>query len=87
MQDTSRRKADRVMWLSTTTARSPGRAAGHQPQDTTARNYEHLSPSYLRLAVRHVDAFFEELSKHTQVHVRYTSDHHRPPRKQHDAQS
>jgi integrase len=41
--------------------------AGHSPQGTTARNYEHLSPDYLKIAVREVDAFFDELSKHTRV--------------------
>jgi len=48
--------------------------AGHRPQGTTARNYEHLSPSYLRAAIAEVDAFFAELSKHTKAHLRYTSD-------------
>jgi integrase len=48
--------------------------AGHSAQGTTARNYEHLSPSYLNAAVAAIDAFFDELSKHTQVHLRYASD-------------
>jgi integrase len=48
--------------------------AGHAAQDTTARNYEHLTPNYLRSAIAGVDAFFEELTKHTKVHLRYASD-------------
>ena len=48
--------------------------AGHSPQGTTARNYEHLSPSYLRAAVAEIDAFFDELSKHTNAHLRYAGD-------------
>ena len=48
--------------------------AGHSPQNTTARNYEHLSPTYLNAAVAAIDALFDELSKHTQVHLRYASD-------------
>jgi integrase len=39
--------------------------AGHAPQGTTARNYEHLSPEYLRRAVVEIDAFFDRLRKHT----------------------
>jgi integrase len=39
--------------------------AGHSPQGTTARNYEHLSPLYLKSAIKQVDAFFRELVKHT----------------------
>jgi integrase len=39
--------------------------AGHSAQGTTARNYEHLSPTYLRAAIEEVDAFFIELRKHT----------------------
>jgi integrase len=37
--------------------------AGHSAQGTTARNYEHLSPSYLRAAIEQVDAYFCELRK------------------------
>jgi len=48
--------------------------AGHSPQGTTARNYEHLSPNYLREAVAEIDAFFDELSKHTTTHLRYAGD-------------
>ena len=48
--------------------------AGHAAGDTTARNYEHLSPDYLKAAIREVDAFFQELSKHTKTHLRYASD-------------
>jgi hypothetical protein len=44
------------------------------PQGTTARNYEHLSPSYLREAVAEIDAFFDELSTHTKAHLRYACD-------------
>ena len=39
--------------------------AGHAAQGTTARNYEHLSPAYLKRAIEEVDAFFVELRKHT----------------------
>jgi hypothetical protein len=39
--------------------------AGHSAQGTTARNYEHLSPNYLRNAIEEVDAFFLEPKKHT----------------------
>lgn len=39
--------------------------AGHSPRGTTARNYEHLSPDYLRAAVAEIDAFFGELRRHT----------------------
>ncbi|HXH51964.1 MAG TPA: tyrosine-type recombinase/integrase [Sphingomicrobium sp.] len=48
--------------------------AGHRPVGTTAKNYEHLSPNYLRAAVRQIDAFFDELSKHTKAHLRYAGD-------------
>jgi integrase len=44
--------------------------AGHVARDTTARNYEHLSPDYLRAAIDQIDAFFEELAKHTNAHLR-----------------
>ncbi len=30
--------------------------AGHKPQDTTARNHEHLTPDYLQAAVLEIDA-------------------------------
>jgi integrase len=48
--------------------------AGHVARDTTARNYEHLSPDYLRAAIDEIDAFFEELAKHTSAHLRYAND-------------
>jgi integrase len=48
--------------------------AGHTPQGTTAKNYEHLSPAYLREAVAEIDAFFVELAKHTKSHLRYAGD-------------
>jgi integrase len=48
--------------------------AGHVARDTTARNYEHLSPDYLRAAIDQIDAFFEELAKHTSAHLRYAND-------------
>jgi integrase len=48
--------------------------AGHSAQDTTARNYEHLSLQYLRSAVDEVDAYFDELSKLTTAHLRYGND-------------
>ncbi len=55
--------------------------AGHSPQGTTSKNYEHLSPTYLRRAIAQVDAFFNELAKHTQAHVRYTCDTRAKPRR------
>ena len=48
--------------------------AGHARQGTTARNYEHLSPDYLRDAIAQIDAFFDELAKHTKAHLRYARD-------------
>ena len=48
--------------------------AGHAAQDTTAKNYEHLSPSYLRVAIVEVDAYFTELAKHTTAHLRSAND-------------
>jgi len=48
--------------------------AGHRRPGTTAKNYEHLSPNYLRAAVRQIDAFFNELAKHTKAHLRYAGD-------------
>jgi len=48
--------------------------AGHSAQDTTARNYEHLSPQYLRSAIAEVDAYFDELAKLTTAHLRYAND-------------
>ena len=52
------------------------RLAGHSAQGTTARNYEHLSPAYLREAVAEIDAYFVELAKHTKAHLRYAGDTH-----------
>ena len=48
--------------------------AGHSAQDTTAKNYEHLSPQYLRAAVAEIDAYFDELAKLTKAHLRYKND-------------
>lgn len=48
--------------------------AGHSAQDTTAKNYEHLSPHYLRAAVAEIDAYFDELAKLTTAHLRYKND-------------
>jgi integrase len=39
--------------------------AGHSARGTTARHYEHLSPSYLKDAIAEVDAYFAELRKLT----------------------
>lgn len=39
--------------------------AGHSARGTTARHYEHLSPSYLKQAIEEVDAYFAELGKLT----------------------
>lgn len=48
--------------------------AGHAPRDTTAKNYEHLTPDYLADAIRAIDGWFEELSKHTSAHLRSVCD-------------
>jgi hypothetical protein len=48
--------------------------AGHEAQDTTAKNYEHLTPDYLQRAVLEIDAFFDELARHTKAHLRYGYD-------------
>lgn len=48
--------------------------AGHLPQDTTSRNYEHLTPDYLADAIRGVEAYFDELSAHTKSHLRSVCD-------------
>lgn len=48
--------------------------AGHSPQGTTARNYEHHKPDYLQAAIEEVDAFVGELAKHTKVQLRYACD-------------
>ena len=48
--------------------------AGHSAQDTTAKNYEHLSPQYLRAAIAEIDAYFDELAKLTTAHLRYKND-------------
>lgn len=48
--------------------------AGHRPQGTTAKNYEHLSPTYLRAAISEIDAHFGELAKLTTAHLRYRND-------------
>jgi hypothetical protein len=37
--------------------------AGHSARGTTARHYEHLSPSYLKDAIAEVDAYFRELRR------------------------
>lgn len=65
-----------LTWLARRGVRKEQRMAlaGHSAQDTTARNYEHLAPDYLQAAIHEVDAFFDELSKHTKVHLRYASD-------------
>jgi integrase len=39
--------------------------AGHSARGTTARHYEHLSPSYLKAAIKEVDAYFVGLRKLT----------------------
>ena len=48
--------------------------AGHSAQDTTAKNYEHLSPQYLSAAIAEIDTYFDELSKLTSAHLRYRND-------------
>jgi len=48
--------------------------AGHRPQGTTAKNYEHLAPTYLRAAVAEIDAYFDELAQLTKAHLRYDND-------------
>ena len=39
--------------------------AGHSARGTTARHYEHLSPTYLKDAIAEVDVYFSELRKLT----------------------
>lgn len=48
--------------------------AGHSAQDTTAKNYEHLSPRYLAAAITEIDAYFAALGKLTAGHLRYAKD-------------
>jgi integrase len=48
--------------------------AGHAAQDTTAKNYEHLSPQYLRAAIAEIDIYFDALAKLTTAHLRYRND-------------
>ena len=48
--------------------------AGHAAQDTTAKNYEHLSPRYLRAAIAEIDSYFDALAKLTTAHLRYRND-------------
>ncbi len=48
--------------------------AGHRPQGTTAKNYEHLAPTYLRAAIAEIDAYFDELARLTKAHLRYEND-------------
>lgn len=48
--------------------------AGHVPQDTTGKNYEHLTPDYLADAIDGIDGFFVELGKHTKAHLRSGCD-------------
>lgn len=36
--------------------------AGHSAQDTTAENFENLSPQYLREAIAAIDAHFGEIA-------------------------
>jgi len=56
-----------LTWLATRGVPAEQRRvfAGHSAQGTTARNYEHLSPTHLKEAVHEVDAFFTELKRHT----------------------
>ena len=52
--------------------------AGHSARGTTARHYEHLSPSYLKTAIEEVDAYFVELRKLTRAidGPSLSADHH-----------
>ncbi|HEX9955508.1 MAG TPA: tyrosine-type recombinase/integrase [Allosphingosinicella sp.] len=61
-----------LTWLATCGVPKEERMAlaGHAAQDTTSRNYEHLTPDYLRAAIREVDEFFRELTRHTRTHLR-----------------
>jgi len=45
-----------------------------EQRQTTAKNYEHLSPAHLREAVAEIDAFFDEFAKHTKAPLRYAGD-------------
>ena len=48
--------------------------AGQSPRGTSARNYEYLPQKYLKDAICEVHVFFDELAKHTRVHLRDTYD-------------
>ena len=53
-------------------------AIGHKPQDYQAENYDRLTRDYLQAAVHEIDAFFDELTKHTDSHLRYSCDTREP---------
>ena len=53
--------------------------AGHSAQDTTAKNYEHLSPHYLRTAIAEIDAYFDELARSDRAEILILDDAHRFP--------
>lgn len=42
--------------------------AGHLPSDTTSK-YEHLTPDYLRDALRAIDMYFDALADATRGHL------------------
>jgi hypothetical protein len=48
----------------------PMALVGHAAQDITGRNCERLTPEYLQGAIREIDAFFTELTKHTRSQLR-----------------
>ena len=49
-------------------------AAGHRGQGTNKRNYMHVRPEYLTDFIDGVEAFWSDVSKFTQAHLRYRRD-------------
>lgn len=47
---------------------------GHASKSTTGKSYAHFRPDYLSSARKALDEFFEDLTKHTKAHLRYTND-------------
>lgn len=49
-------------------------AAGHSTEQGSGRNYTHMRPGYLDAFVASTEAFWQEVGKHTDVHLRYQRD-------------
>jgi integrase len=49
-------------------------AAGHGGKGTNAKHYRHLRPDYLQDFIAGVEAFWVEVGKHTDAHLRYHRD-------------